>query len=75
MRHFQGFGWYEVSKSGKTRGYEDTVEKKIRFKKEMDYFKTKWGKIIEHDFAYSLNLSLKPGFLFSIPLPKEWIII
>lgn len=59
----------------KTRGYEDTVEKKIRFKKEMDYFKTKWGKIIEHDFAYSLNLSLKPGFLFSIPLPKEWIII
>jgi GT2 family glycosyltransferase len=56
----------------KTRGYCDTKEKQIRFKKEIDYFKNKWGKIIEHDFAYNPDFNLRPDSLFSIFLPEGW---
>ena len=55
-----------------TRGYDDTKEKQIKFKKEIDYLKNKWGKIIEHDFAYNPDFNLKPDSLFSIFLPEGW---
>jgi O-antigen biosynthesis protein len=41
-----------------TRGYEDTPEKKLRFKKELDYMLEKWGNKINNDPMYSPNLTL-----------------
>lgn len=36
----------------KTRGMEDTKEKRQRFEGEMDYFKTKWAKVLEEGDPY-----------------------
>ncbi|MHB1601868.1 MAG: glycosyltransferase family 2 protein, partial [bacterium] len=47
----------------KTIAYENIEEKKIILRKEIDYFKTKWGKIAENDFAHSINLSLEADAL------------
>jgi len=58
-----------------TIGYEDTEEKQVRFKKEKDYLKAKWGKLLEHDFAYNINLSFKSGTLFTISLPDKSLAI
>lgn len=41
----------------KTRGYDDTEEKKSRLKKELDYLINKWGRMFKIDFAYNINLS------------------
>ena len=41
----------------KTRGYDDTEEKKSRLKKELDYLVNKWGQMFKIDFAYNINLS------------------
>ena len=41
-----------------TRGYEDTPEKKARFEREANYFKNKWGDLLNQDPAYSPNLTL-----------------
>lgn len=41
-----------------TRGYEDTVEKQMRFKLEIDYMINTWGDILDKDKAYSPNLTL-----------------
>jgi GT2 family glycosyltransferase len=57
----------------KTRGYEDTEEKKLRLKKELDYLINKWGKMLDADFAYNINLSKVPDSLFSVKLPEEFI--
>ncbi len=44
----------------KTRGYEDTPEKQIRFKREIDYMKTRWRGILrEGDPYYNPNFSLQ----------------
>ncbi len=43
----------------KTRGYEDTNEKIKRFKKEYNYMKKKWGKILKNDPYYNPNLTLE----------------
>jgi O-antigen biosynthesis protein len=43
----------------KSRGYEDTPEKQMRFKQEIDYMGDRWGSTLEHDPCYSPNLSLK----------------
>jgi O-antigen biosynthesis protein len=41
----------------KTRGYEDTVEKKERFRKELERYRTKWKKVIAKcDPYYNINL-------------------
>ncbi len=49
-----------------SRGYEDTPEKKKRFKREVDYINMKWGKTIEKgDPYYNPNLTLE-GEAFSI---------
>lgn len=43
----------------KTRGYEDTEEKKKRFEKEEKYFKEKWKELLENkpDPYYNINFS------------------
>ena len=41
-----------------TRGYEDTPEKKLRFKNEVLYMKKRWGDELMNDPAYSPNLTL-----------------
>ncbi len=43
----------------KSRGYEDTPEKQLRFKSEIDYMKKRWHKILsEGDPYYNPNFSL-----------------
>ena len=43
----------------KTRGYEDTPEKQIRFQGEIDLFRRKWGKLLVNgDPYYNKNLTL-----------------
>ncbi len=43
----------------KTRGYEDTPEKKARFKGEVKRFQAKWGEVLKKgDPFYNRNLSL-----------------
>jgi GT2 family glycosyltransferase len=41
----------------KSRGYEDTPEKKARFNKEVKYMQSKWKDIIKHDPCYNPNLT------------------
>jgi O-antigen biosynthesis protein len=41
-----------------SRGSENTPFKQQRFKKELEYFKSKWSNIIENDPYYNPNLSL-----------------
>ena len=41
----------------KSRGYEDTPEKKARFNKEVRYMQSKWKDIIKHDPCYNPNLT------------------
>lgn len=50
----------------KTRGYENTKEKKERLKKEAQYFRLRWGKVLEKgDPYYNINLTLdKEDFSF-----------
>ena len=43
----------------KSRGYEDTPEKLIRFNKEVEYMQNKWKEFIENDPCYNPNLSKK----------------
>jgi glycosyltransferase involved in cell wall biosynthesis len=52
-----------------TRGYDDTKEKKLRLKKELDYLINKWGLMFESDFAYNINLSSGD----SLELPEKFI--
>jgi O-antigen biosynthesis protein len=42
-----------------SRGYEDTPEKQQRFSKEVAYMHQRWGKLLQTDPAYSLNLKLQ----------------
>ncbi|MGB5198593.1 MAG: glycosyltransferase [Sedimenticolaceae bacterium] len=41
-----------------TRGAEDTAHKQARFSAEIDYMKSRWGKSLLSDPAYSPNLTL-----------------
>ncbi|MDO6617652.1 glycosyltransferase family 2 protein [Shewanella sp. 6_MG-2023] len=41
-----------------SRGAEDTVEKQLRFKRELDYLQCNWADVIKHDPAYNPNLTL-----------------
>ncbi|RQH30275.1 glycosyltransferase [Okeania hirsuta] len=43
----------------KSRGYEDTPEKKARYQREAKIMQQRWGKVIAHDPCYSPNLSQK----------------
>ncbi|MDP1666461.1 MAG: glycosyltransferase [Methylobacter sp.] len=42
-----------------TRGYEDTPEKKARFKAEVLYMQKRWGHLLKNDPAYNPNLTLE----------------
>ncbi|MEP2651600.1 MAG: glycosyltransferase, partial [Paraglaciecola sp.] len=42
-----------------SRGFDDTVEKRDRFEKELNYLQKNWASIIEHDPAYSPDLTLR----------------
>jgi len=49
-----------VHHESKTRGYEDTKEKKKRFNKEVDYFQQKWSSTLKKgDPFYNRNLTLE----------------
>lgn len=41
----------------KSRGYEDTPEKQLRFKREIDLMRGKWAYILDKDPCYNPNLS------------------
>ncbi len=43
----------------KSRGYEDTPEKLIRFHQEVEYMENKWKEFIKYDPCYNPNLSKK----------------
>lgn len=43
----------------KSRGYEDTPEKKARFASETEFFTKKWGDLIFNDPYYNVNLTLE----------------
>ena len=43
----------------RTRGYEDTPEKQERFRREIEYFRSKWKHVLEKgDPYYNPNLTL-----------------
>lgn len=54
----------------KTRGFEDTPEKQARFKKEVEYMRKRWGKLLDNDPAYNPNLTLDRSD-FSIAFPPR----
>ncbi len=57
----------------KSRGLEDTVEKQIRFRGEIDCMQQRWGKILKNDPCYSPHLSLvKEDFSLRI-LDPGWV--
>lgn len=41
----------------KSRGFEDTTEKQIRFIREVKYMQNKWKNFIAYDPCYSINLT------------------
>lgn len=43
----------------KSRGYEDTPAKQVRFQQEIDYMWDRWKTLLLNDPCYSPNLSLK----------------
>lgn len=43
----------------KSRGYEDTPEKKARHDKEKEYLQDKWGDFLQKDPYYNINFSLE----------------
>jgi glycosyltransferase involved in cell wall biosynthesis len=55
-----------------SRGAEDTLEKRDRFRGEVEYIKAKWGDAFENDPAYNPNLTLTINdFTLSTP-PRPW---
>jgi len=42
----------------KSRGAEDTSKKRLRFAKEVEFMKNKWGEILLNDPYYNFNLTL-----------------
>jgi GT2 family glycosyltransferase len=55
-----------------SRGKEDTLEKRDRFRQEVEYMTTKWGDALVNDPAYNPNLTLTINdFTLAVP-PREW---
>lgn len=46
----------------RSRGYEDSPEKKARLSREAEYMKNKWKHVMGFDPYYNKNLSLKNGY-------------
>ena len=53
-----------------TRGLDDTAEKSARFGREVQYMMQRWAPLLQHDPAYSPNLSLRHGD-FSLAWPPR----
>ncbi|MSU22413.1 MAG: glycosyltransferase [Opitutus sp.] len=55
-----------------SRGAEDTLEKRDRFRSEVEYITAKWGDALANDPAYNLNLTLTINdFSLAVP-PRPW---
>jgi len=51
-----------------SRGYEDTQEKQMRFRGEIECIQKRWGHILKNDPAYNPNLTLeKEDFSYAFP--------
>jgi glycosyltransferase involved in cell wall biosynthesis len=55
-----------------SRGAEDTLEKRDRFRTEVEYMLSKWGDALVNDPAYNSNLTLTINdFTLALP-PRPW---
>jgi glycosyltransferase involved in cell wall biosynthesis len=55
-----------------SRGKEDTLEKRDRFRSEVEYMRTTWGELLDRDPAYNPNLTLTINdFTLALP-PRPW---
>lgn len=55
-----------------SRGKEDTLEKRDRFRSEVEYMRATWADVLDHDPAYNPNLTLTINdFTLAVP-PREW---
>ncbi|MDO8539356.1 MAG: glycosyltransferase [Opitutaceae bacterium] len=55
-----------------SRGAEDTLEKRDRFRSEVEYITAKWGDVLQNDPAYNPNLTLTINdFTLATP-PRPW---
>jgi GT2 family glycosyltransferase len=55
-----------------SRGKEDTLEKRDRFRSEVEYMRATWGEILDNDPAYNPNLTLTINdFTYALP-PRPW---
>ena len=55
-----------------SRGAEDTLEKRDRFRSEVDYMRATWGPLLDADPAYNPNLTHTINdFTLALP-PREW---
>jgi len=60
-----------------SRGYEDTPEKIIRFVKESQFMRKRWGNLLLSDPAYNPNLALdRDAFTLAFPprAVKPWLL-
>ena len=53
-----------------SRGFDDSSAKQVRFLAEIEYMRTTWGDLLEHDPAYNPNLSLGEN-LFTLAFPPR----
>lgn len=53
-----------------SRGYEDTIDKRNRFRGEIKYMRQRWGESLEQDRFYNPNLDLLNGN-FSLASPPR----
>ncbi|MCX6955842.1 MAG: glycosyltransferase family 2 protein, partial [Verrucomicrobia bacterium] len=55
-----------------SRGREDTLEKRDRFRGEVEYMRATWGEILDNDPAYNPNLTHTINdFTLALP-PRPW---
>jgi len=55
-----------------SRGKEDTLEKRDRFRSEVEYMRATWGDLLDNDPAYNPNLTLTINdFTLALP-PRDW---
>jgi GT2 family glycosyltransferase len=58
-----------------SRGKEDTLEKRDRFRNEVEYMTNKWGDALVNDPAYNPNLTLTINdFTLALP-PRPWALL
>ncbi len=55
-----------------SRGKEDTLEKRDRFRSEVEYMRATWGPLLDADPAYNPNLTLNINDFTLASPPKPW---